>query len=40
MADMLSEWLKAAADGCKVARGTYDLPLGDQNFKQGAWMGA
>ena len=40
MADMLSEWLKAAANGCKVTRGTYDLPLGDQNLKQGAWMGA
>lgn len=28
---------KAAA---KRARGTYDVPVGNQNFKQGAWTGA
>ena len=27
-------------NGCPVARGAYNLPSGDQNFKQGARRGA
>ena len=26
-------------NGCPVTRGTHDLPVGDQNFKQGAVTG-
>ena len=27
-------------NGCLMAWGAFELPLGNQNFKQGAWMGA
>ena len=34
------QYIKAAPNERLVARGAYDLPVGDQNFKQGIRPGA